>query len=274
MYRSSHRLASLGPPGRLLLAALLLAFAILPAAGARAQAPAREPFCYSWDFLNDTTEDADGLQAALLGVRQVTSAYVASDNPFGPPLPASGYDGAVDAYRLVFGGGPALDAAPAHIGACTDRATLRMGTAQDGTAFSWTSAGNPVAPSPLFLGMTWTRLATGDLRVTLYNDQDSPRVIWSLSLLYTSDQLSLDDLNADTLSTQPALADLTPEVLTLPAGSSQSFDVPAAALLDLPPDAALLLSAEFSTEDDPGDLGHLYAQLLAPLRTHLPLIRR
>jgi len=45
MNRPSHRFAGMGPPRRLILAALLLAFAVVPvAAVAQAQGPAREPF--------------------------------------------------------------------------------------------------------------------------------------------------------------------------------------------------------------------------------------
>lgn len=258
----------------LLVAALLLPFVLVAPAGAQSVGPERETFCYSWDFMNSTGQDADDLHAALRTVRTVTSVYEADDNVFGAPLPASGYDATLDAYRLEYGGGPALDATPNHIGVCADSDTLRLTDPQQHAGFYWTAGGAPLAPAPVFLGVSWTRLGTGGLRITLYNDQSTALTLWSAALLVAAEPLPLTDLHADALALLPALAELNSDVVVLQPGETLAVTIPRPALTGLPARGALVLTAEFARDGDDGDAGHLYAQLLLPEPTYLPLILR
>ncbi|MGE5603361.1 MAG: hypothetical protein ACM30E_09935 [Nitrososphaerales archaeon] len=277
MNRPSHRaFRGLAPPFRALTVVLLLFVAALPVSAAPQQQFGGSlvgSFCYSWDFLNNTTQDADDLHISLRGVRQVSDVYLGADNPFGEPAPTSGYDAPSDTYRLDFAGGPALDATAAHIGICTDRPVLRLSGPGATPPFYFTSAAAALEPAPLFLGVTW-RLSQGQLHVDIHNDQQVPLLLWSLNLFQAEQPLAIDDLNADTFTILPQVAELAPDVITLQPGTTQTFDVPADALSGIAAGQGLLLAAEFSTEDDPGNLGHLYAQLIAPQNTYLPVIFR
>ncbi len=261
-----------------LLVALLLGAAGVRAAGApdaNALAAGPPAYCYSWEFLNNTGQDADGLHIRLQGVQAVTAAYEGPGNPFGLPLGSSGYDTGLDAYRLEFGGGPALDGDMVHLGACTDRPVLRLGTAAAPTPpFHWSSDDRVLQPAPLFLGAGWLWAAPGQLRVRVTNDTAAALVLWSFDLLAADGPLNLGDLDGDALASLQVVAMLAPDPLVLPAGAAQSFDVSAEALGPLTPGRALLLQADFSAEEDLGNGGALYAQLLLPRHIYLPLILR
>jgi hypothetical protein len=264
-----------GPPRAVLLATLLLLAALGFAIAAQAAAPAeatREPYCYSWDFLNNTGADADQLIIRLDRVRQVTTLYEGVDNPFGNPLPSSGYDSATDSYALAFGGGLALDSLPVRLGACLDRGMLRL-SANAGAAFQWGAGGQPVEPDPLFLGLTWNRPAAGGVSAELSNDSGIPLVILSLSLVRLDAPLALEDLTADTLALQPALAELDEPQLLAP-GESTQFALPQAAWDPAWSHGAVGLRVEFAAEDDLGNIGHLNAQLLDAQKTLLPVTLR
>lgn len=273
------RLAA-GPPRRprrtrrllFALLALMMLTPVVTAAPASAPATAtREPYCFSWDFLNNTGADADGLTVSLDAVRAVSSVYAGSDNPFGAALPSSGYDPTADAYRLDFGGGPAPDAMPVRLGACLDRAALLL-SPKAAAPFEWRVDGQPAAPAPLFLGAIWARQGDGGLKATLRNDGKATLVVLSASLVRLDTPLALDDLNGDTLALQPALAALD-DPFALAAGGSKSFDLPKNLVGSLS-GGAIALQVEFATEDDLGNVAHLYAQLLDAQRTHLPLTQR
>ncbi len=257
------------------LTALVLLSSFLLAAPASAQVggTAREPFCYTWDFTNSTAQEADDLHVSLRGIRQVTSVYEGSDNVFDAPLPGSHYDAGRDAYHLEYHGGPLPDATTNRIGVCASSAVLRLTDPQQGPAFYWTVGGTSQEPAPVFVGLAWMRLAGNRLRISLYNDQGAALTIWSATLLGSPQPVVLNALGADTLTTLPAVAELAPDVVQLDPGASVSFEGPLLPA-SVGPDGALLLAVEFSKATDDGDRGRLYAQLLAPQATYLPLILR
>lgn len=277
---SRRRVTAFARPGVLAASVLVLllgAAGVLSAGALDANARAAGPpaYCYGWEFLNNTGQDADGLHIRLEGVHAITAAYEGPGNPFGLPLASSGYDAGLDAYRLEFGGGPALDGDMVHLGACTGRPVLRLGTAAASTPpFYWSAGGRVLQPAPLFLGAGWLWTAPGQLRIRVTNDMAAPLVLWSLDLLAADGPLDLGDLNGDALAALPVVAVLAPDPLVLPAGTAQSFDVAAEALGPLTPGRALLLQADFSAEEDLGDGGAVYAQMLLPQHIYLPLILR
>ena len=48
-------------------------------------------YCYNWDFLNNTGDDANGLRIRLAGIQTVTDIYTGTLNTFGEPDSGSGY---------------------------------------------------------------------------------------------------------------------------------------------------------------------------------------
>lgn len=274
---------ALGPPGRrrllaragliaLLLLAVTFPVATLAAPGARQAEPATAlpaGYCYAWDFANDTGQDADDLHVYLQGVRQITEVYAGGDNPFGPPAATSGYDAALNAYRLEFTGGPVPAGDVVRLGICTSAPALQLDASATTPPFYWSLQGGVLKPAPLFVGLSWEWQA-GGLRLTVRNPGTTARVLWSLDLLAADAAFALDDLTGDNLSTLPVLGLLVDDPVVIPAGGSQSFDVASDALSG---DAgAWLVSLAVSAEDDLDNVAHLYSQATLPTGViYLPL---
>lgn len=256
------------------LAAVLLIGVGLPAAGRAQDTVGAEAYCYGWGFLNNSGQDADDLHVLLQGVRDITTVYQGLDNPFGAALPTSGYDAGLGAYRLDFGDGTALNGVSTHIGACTGQPMLRLAAGGATPPFYWTAGGAQLQPDPLFLGVSWGGSPRSGLTITLHNDTAQTLVLWSLDLLAAEAPLPLDDLGEVALATLPGIAQLAPDVVTLAPSTSQSFAVSAAELAQAPSGGALVLQGMFSTEEDVGDTGAVYAQLFLPGPIYLPLIQR
>ncbi len=279
MYRAFARiLMALGPP--LAIALLLAVFtgaAALPAvqAGPHVAAVLPDRYCYNWDFLNNTAQDADDLHIRLKGIQHVSRVYTGPLNPFGAPDASSGYDPATDSYALNFSNGVVPNGYPVHIGVCTDRPALRLYSLQEGPEIAWTAGGRKLQPAPLSVDLAWQWVSQTHLRVHLYNRQDVPLLLFGLNLLDAEAPLELDDLNADGVAALPMVADLAPEVQRLPPKADSFFDVffDAQAVSFPAPDHPLVLEANLAAEDDSGNTLHLYSQGLAPLnRAFLPRV--
>jgi hypothetical protein len=277
MSRKRFRAAlALAPP-----CAVLIALSVAtgsPSAHAIAVTSGR--YCYNWDFLNNTPQDANDLHFTLAGVSQVGSWYTGAQNPFGLPDASSGYDAAAGVYRANFSGGVALQGETVHIGFCADRPALRVSNAL------WTVDAAPVAPAPLVVDVSFTQVSPAQVRVTLSNPQSSPLTLLSFNVLDAFDGLPLDDLNGQISAQLSSVGEplLYPEVL--PAGGSKTFDVflqgaganmqalaaDVAQAGAIDPSHALVVEAVLAAEDDEGNAVHLFAQMLPPSKQHLPIV--
>jgi hypothetical protein len=235
---------------------------------------ASTPSCYTWDFLNNTGADATGLVIHLAGIPLITDVYTGVLNPFGAPDAASGYNSATNVYSLSFSGGIVPAGEMTEIGICANQPALRLDTAQP--AFYWVVSGTPAAPAPLFAGLDFNWIDSNHLQVHLYNEQSTPLTAFSFSVLTPSSQLSLDDINDGVASTLPIANDQITDPLDLAGGASTTFDI----FFDqsneqLAFGSSILLEATLSTQDDPGNLIHLFAQTSQPFAmVYLPLLRK
>jgi hypothetical protein len=281
-----RRLFALGPPvcAGLLLAVLLWSGSLIPGARA-ASAPISSPperYCYNWDFLNNTGQDADDLHIRLQGISQVSAVYTGTVNPFGLPDATSGYDAGLGVYNLNFSNGVAYDGDVVHIGLCTDKPALALSQSTTPPPFTWTSQGQPLQPAPLFVGVSWDWQSRTHLRLELHNSQDITLTLWAASLLDPEVPLGLEDLNADVIGMLPAATFLIDDVQMLPPRSSSFFDVffDPTVVVQAPTPAQLreprhpyVLQAVVSAEDDSGDVAHMYSQALSPpAKVYWPLI--
>jgi len=232
------------------------------------------PSCYTWDFLNNTGQDATGLVIHLKGITSLTDVYTGVLNPFGDPDPSSGYNPTTDVYSLVFSNGTVPDSGMAEIGICTSKASLRLDTVQP--AFYWVVSGAPATPDPLFAGLDFTWISADHLQVNLYNEQSTPLTAFSLSVLTPGDSLSLDDLNDSVTSTLQLASDQISDPLLLAGGASATFDIFfSQANVQVGYGAPVVLEAFLSTQDDTGNSIHLIAQTSQPFaQVLLPLIKK
>ena len=236
---------------------------------------ASTPSCYTWDFLNNTGLDATGLVIHLKGIPAITDVYTGVLNPFGAPDPfLSGYDSTTDVYSLIFNGGAVSDSGMAQIGICASQPALRLDATQP--AFYWVVSGVPTNPAPLFAGLDFNWINPNHLQVHLYNEQNTPLTAFSFSVLTPSSQLSLDDLNDGVTSTLPIANDQITDPLQLANGANTTFDI----FFDqgnvqVAFGAPIVLEAVLSTQDDPGNSIHLFAQTSQPFaQVYLPLMRK
>jgi hypothetical protein len=236
-------------------------------------------YCYNWDFLNNTPQDANDLHLDLAGVSQVGSWYTGGQNPFGLPDASSGYDATTGVYRANFSGGVALQGETVHIGFCADKPALRVSNAL------WTVDAAPVAPAPLVAEVSFTQVSPMQIRVELSNPQSSPLTLLSFNVLDAFDGLPLDDLNSQVAAQLASVGEPLLYTEVLPPGGSKTFDVflqgtgtgmqaLAAQAGAIDPDHALVVEAVLAAEDDEGNTLHLFAQMLPPSKQHLPLIRK
>lgn len=236
---------------------------------------ASTPSCYTWDFLNNTGLDATGLVIHLKGIPAITAVYTGVLNPFGAPDPSSsGYNSTTNVYSLIFNGGSVSDSGMAQIGICARQPALRLDTAQP--AFYWVVSGLPATPAPLFAGLDFNWINSNHLQVHLYNEQNTPLTAFSFSVFTPSSQLSLDDMNDGVTSTLPIANDQITDPLPLANGASKTFDI----FFDqgnvqVAFGAPIVLEAVLSTQDDPGNLIHLFAQTAQPFsQVYLPLMKK
>lgn len=273
-----------------LLAATVLGTAALTGAssGQARAAPASTAvvsrYCYNWDFLNNTGQDATDLHIRLKGIRIVGEVYTGALNPFGSPDATSGYDVAADVYNLNFSGGVVPSSGMAHIGICTDSPALMLDITSRLPPFYWTMGGQPIPPAPLAFGLMWDWQSRRHLRLTLHNSQQVTVTLTSLNLLAPGEPFGLDDLNPDTVSTLPLATMLIEDIETLPPLSDSFFDVffDLAGATGQPGHAQLLgplhpyvLVATGEAQDDAGNTFQLFSQTLSPpINLYLPLVLR
>lgn len=230
--------------------------------------------CYTWDFLNNSGDDATGLVIHLKGIPAVSNVYTGVLDPFGAPDPSSGYNAITDVYSLIFGGGTVYNGDKAEIGFCTGSASVRLDTTQP--AYYWVVGGNPTTPAPLFAGMDFDWVDPNHIQAHLYNEQSTPLIAYSFLVLAPDAPLSMDDLNNDTASTLPVASDLITSTLALAGGGSIAFDI----FLDqggvrLQSGAPLILEASLAADDDPGNTIHMLVQTSEPFSTlYLPITTR
>ncbi len=252
---------------------LTLIFGAMAAARAPTSAPshaaphtltAAASTCFSWDFLNNTGQDLDGVRIGLKSVRSITAVYTGTFNPFGAPS-SSGYDAVNDTYNLTFTNGSVAASDLVRLGICADRSSLRLGSPSP--AFYWTMTGTRQPPDPLVAGLSLNWVDQTHVQIDLFNDQAITVTLWSLNVLDPDQKLALEDLSDDTALLLPLASEVITNPVTLLPSTSQSFN--AAVLLGNHP---YVIEAVLSTEDDPGNLIHVLAQTASPpFNIYLPL---
>ncbi len=263
----------------LLAAASLIMLIGLLASSALARAPtssASAPpdfhppteYCYAWDFGNNTGYDANGVQLRLAGLQAVDQVYTGTLNPFGDPDPSSGYDAGTNTYRFNFANGFASDSDRVQLGLCANQSQLRLSNLA--SASVWLSGTEPLVPAPLFAGIEFDWLARDQVTVTLVNEQALTLTLDTAIALQPEEPLPLEDLTSDVAQQLPLEAELITEPLTLPPLASQSFAVSLTAL-----NQPIVVEADLSAEDDPGNTIHLLAQTMVPgWQVFLPVVLR
>jgi len=239
-------------------------------------------YCYNWDFLNNTGQDATDLHVRLKGIRAISGVYTGALNPFGAPDATSGYDAATGVYNLNFSGGTAPNGQMVHIGICADSPMLWFEAATGLPPFYWTIGGQPIPPAPLAFGLAWDWQSRRHLRLTLRNSQQVTLTLTSLNLLDPGTPLELDDLNPDVVGTLPLAAMLIDDIRMLPPLSDSFFDVffdlggasgqPGSAQL-LAPMHPYVLEAIGEAPEDAGNAFRLFGQSFSPpVNLYLPLV--
>jgi len=274
-----------------LLAATVLGMAALTgvSSGQARAAPASianaSRYCYNWDFLNNTGQDATDLHIRLKGIRTVDELYAGVLNPFGLPDASSGYDASADVYNLNFSGGMVFSSDMAHIGICADSSALVLDPASGLPPFYWTIEGQPISPVPLVFGLTWDWQSRRHLLLTLHNSQNMTITLTALNLLDPGVPLALDDLNPDVVNTLPLATMLIDDVETLAPLADSFFDVffDSAGAMAQPGYTQVLLEslhpyvleATGEAQDDAGNTFQLFSQTLSPpLNLYFPLVLR
>lgn len=262
---------------------LALALVVGPPAATSAGVDVPDRFCYNWGFLNNTSVDADGLQARLASIQVIGEVYTGSWNPFGDPLPGSGYNPKTDSYLLAFSGGPAYTGDLVYLGFCTDAAMGRTSSATSAPLI-WQMGGAQATPAPLFLGVRWTWVGLNSVQIQIFNDTPVAMTLLTANLLDPGEALPLGDLTGEITAGLPLLQELLAEPLALPAGSMAAFSYPIsasaatasgnAAVATWLSDQPLVLEAVAVADDDPGNQTSLIAQARAPLRYYLPVLLR
>jgi hypothetical protein len=228
--------------------------------------------CYTWDFLNNTGQDATGLVIHLKGIPALTDEYTGVLNPFGPST--SSYDAGTGVLSLVYSGGTASAGDMVQIGICASQAALRLDTALP--AFYWVVTGAPADPAPLFAGLDFNWVDPNHLQVHLYNEQSITLTVISFSAFIPPASLSLDDLNNGVASTLSMVSDQIASPTDMPGASSQTFDI----LFNqgevrVPQGAPVVLEATLSAQDDQSNLIHLFVQTTQPFaEMFLPVMRK
>lgn len=277
MSRSRMRLrTALAPP--VLLAVLLVMAGAAPAAPAASQPMALAPpyrYCYRWNFLNNTGQDADDLHVRLLGPVGVGDAF---SIPFGAPAAGSGYESSTNTTVLNFSGSTAINGQAAEVGLCTAVSSLRLAAVGRLSPFRWTLGGTALTPDPLFLGLSWTWKAEHGLQLLITNDSQQSLIVWSVTVVDPGAPLLLDDLTSEAIDTLPAVAVLPEEPVTLAPGAQYVADltllplVAGAAKVDATGNEPLAVAIVASAEDDLGNLVELNSEALTPQLFFLPLL--
>lgn len=243
-------------------------------------------YCYAWQSLNQTGQEANDLHIRLKSIVEVSQFYTGTLNPFGLPADSSGYDGNTDVYHLDYTTATIDSADVVNLGLCTDHASLHLDPSIDpAQAFYWTQDGVPLTPAPPFVGLDWNWQSPSHLHLGLINSNAFTVTMQSLMVLDPGYPLALEDLNSEVLASQSPVSDLANgDVVLLPPGVSTYFDLyfdsgqttflPNHAPL-LEPNHPYLVQAIFSTEDDLSTTWELDSQSLSPLPTiYLPQVRR
>jgi hypothetical protein len=248
-------------------------------------------YCYNWDFLNNTGQDANDLHIRLNGIQSISNVYTGVLNPFGAPDASSGYDAGAGVYKLNFSNGTVLNGDMAHIGLCTNQPVLMLPQGPGVPPFTWTLNGQTLSPDPLFAGLAWNWISRTHLRVQLSSDRHVSMTLMALNLLDAGNALELDDLNGNVVGQLQLVSNLAPDPVPLAPGTSSFFDVflvlshagPSQHVAGVPMDSAALLEpnhpyvleAVLEAEDDSGNTIHLYSQALSPLQAvYLPIARK
>jgi hypothetical protein len=243
-------------------------------------------YCYAWQALNQTGQDANDLHIGLKSVVNVSQVYTGTLNPFGLPANSSGYDGNADVYHLDYISATVDSADIVNLGLCTDHAKLQLDPSiTSAQAFYWTQNGVPLTSTLPFVGLDWDWKSRYHLHLGLINSNAFTVTMQSLLVLDPGYPLMLEDLNGDVLASQSPVSDLANgDVVLLPPGVSTYFDLyfdsSQAAFLPnhaplLEPNHPYVIQAIFSTEDDLSTTWELYSQSLSPFATmYLPVVRR
>ncbi|MBI5879982.1 MAG: hypothetical protein HZB53_20225 [Chloroflexi bacterium] len=240
-------------------------------------------YCTGWEFLNNTSQDVNGLRFRLSGIPTVTSVYTEVYNPFGPTDGSSGYDAGANAYRLNFSGATVDASGMVHVGFCSDSPGLLLDP-QAAQPLMWTLTGTQVLSNPLFAGVAWDWPSPPHLRVRVVNAQNISMTLVSVNLLDPGTALALDDLTADGTATAMPVLEMLDAPRDVGPLADSFFDV----FFDLssgatPPDHAqrlevnhpYILDIVMESIDDPGNGVHVYAQGLSPpVQLYLPAVAR
>ncbi len=267
------------------VAHLALALAILlalPLAASASAAGAPDRFCYTWGFLNNTSQDADGLQASFRGIRSIGETYAGVWNPFGAVLSGSGYDPKADAYTLIFGGGPAYTGDTVYIGFCTAAAGVRAAPPGATPTILWRAGGTPLAEAPLFIGVRWAWNGGAGGQVQLFNDQADAVTLMSVNLLDpgAGAALALEDLTQEGVAGLPIMQELAADPIPLAAGDTTTLAFSAATAAGMRAQAPaatisprpLILELVIASDADPGNTARLYVETSTPVSAYLPLM--
>jgi hypothetical protein len=246
----------LGPPlaallalllAGLLLTVLLLArtLALQGAGAAQAAQSAQPESCYAWSFINQTGQDADGLEVALSGIPTVTRVYTGTANPFGPPAGVGAAGGVV---TLSFGGSAAFlvgPADPVQVGACAP------GALQSAT-FTWRNGGADVPPPLVAPGLAWSWPASDTLDLQVTNGSAVSLTLVALDVLDPGAGLTVDDLDAALASALPLVAQAITEPVDLLPGADLGVAVSLDAGADPPAlGKRYLVHGQWAGVDDP-----------------------
>ncbi len=253
-----------------LVVAILLALPFVASTSAADSTAGR--FCYVWSFLNSTAADADGLQARFQGVQELNAIYAGSLNPFGDPLPASGYNPKFNSYFLQFAGGTIYAGDQAGIGFCTGSSSARTGGTT--TPASWWLGSTAVEPAPLLIGARWIWSSSMAGQIQLFNDRSEALTLLSASLLDPGGggaALALDDLTQDAAAGLTVLQELIAEPLSVSAGASTLLSFFSGAGGASRP---LVAEIVYASDGDPDNVARLYMQASTPVPAYLPLVLR
>ncbi len=187
--------------------------------------PPTSPYCYNWDFFNNTGVPANDLHLTLFGPTSLSETF--SD----PPAQATtlpGPNGTLSLnftfYSLVNPGGAA------HIGFCANAAVFQAQSAGGLRPFYWTlngqpltSGGVPVLPMPGW-NWTWQGDQRGHFQIGFSNANSVPMTVQSLRIFQPSGLLPLSGLNMAAVQGQSPLWSSSGPVTINPTLSS-FFDI-------------------------------------------------
>jgi len=271
-------IGKLGPPlvvvllAGLLLTGLTVVHSAQPALGSRAELAiaAGSEQCYTWEAVNGTDQDADGLHIELTGVQTVTQLYTGDANPFGEAGAASGYDPGNNRYTVVLGGNGVVVASgeAVRIGVCTPQVV-------SATRFAWEAGTTVLAPDATAPALAWGWPAGDTLDLQFSNTTGVTITLFALQLLDPGTALDLDSLDGAIAAQIPSAGEGITETLELAPGSVVSSTFTFAVDPEVT-DVAILFAAQWAEGEDLAVTSALYAQTTAPALPHvyLPAVNR